>query len=243
MCPFVFITYDLCVNWWTESDGERMKRGGEERDWVLLVWWSLCVIFSGFCHPAKPSVFVTLHTLIRPAALAFIPQLITVPAFTHTSGSWQEASTLPQHPSLFVYLPSFLSSNLSFFITLYFLFFLPGLSLYFLLLLFPSKCSSDCLPSSSRSLFLCSVPPSSFSTSVSLPSFSCPPSPYCSLISLFPQLLYCLFIFLLSSPSLHPSRPCRRYRGSLMQLSTSSSWCCNSRSTTLSCRTWPLCNR
>lgn len=39
-------------------------------------------------------------------------------------------------------------------------------------------------------------------------------------------------------------RPCRRYRGSLTLLSTSSSSCCSNRSTTLhSCRTWPPCNR
>lgn len=49
------------------------------------------VIFSGFCHPEQPSVFVTLHTLIQPATLAFIPRLITVQASAHTSCSWQEA--------------------------------------------------------------------------------------------------------------------------------------------------------
>ena len=65
------------------------------------------MIFPGCCHPARPSVFVTLNALIRAAALAFIPQLITVRASAHTSGSWQLGYSVP--PSL---LPSFLLSPL-----------------------------------------------------------------------------------------------------------------------------------
>lgn len=39
------------------------------------------------------------------------------------------------------------------------------------------------------------------------------------------------------------SRPCRRCRDNPMRLSTSSSWCCSSRSTMPSCRTWLPCNK
>lgn len=64
---------------------------------------------GGCRHPARPSVFVTLNALIQPAALAFIPQLITARASAHTSGSWQLGYSVP--PSL---LPSFLPSPLIF---------------------------------------------------------------------------------------------------------------------------------
>lgn len=98
------------------------------------MWWRLGVIFSGFCHPARPSVSVTRHTLIQPAALAFIPRLITVRASPHTSGSWQvSAASL----SLCSFCTRFSQSALSPQFSLHFLFhpkFLPSLTLSCLLL-------------------------------------------------------------------------------------------------------------
>lgn len=158
---FVFILYDLYVSRWREGDGEWLKQGGEERDWVVLVWWRHCVIFPGFCHPAQPSVFVTLHTLIQPAALAFISQLITVRASAHTSGSWQEAlhsASLPLCPCFSYSAPLIFHGTV-----------LPfsSKSSHF------SHFSSSCVLSSSPSPFLCHHPSVHLSCLLSVSSL-CP---------------------------------------------------------------------
>lgn len=128
------------------------------------------VIFSGFCHPAQPSVFVTLQTLIQPAALAFILQLITVRASARTSGSWQEGCSNTPPIQFLLSLPSFLFRLFSFFpfFMVLRLFFLTSHLILLLSFLLPSMSCFGCLLPFSPFSFLNFLLSSSFSTS-SLP--------------------------------------------------------------------------
>lgn len=193
-------------------------------------WRRLCVISPGFCHPAQTSVFVALHSLIQPpSSLSSLNLLLQEPPLIHQAAG----RTLHSIP-----LSALLSFTLllSFFMKLYFLF----LQVVFVLIISPAS-----LLFLSYILFRV-ISPSVFQympldLSLSPPHDSLPFSSSSSY--LFTRLLYCPTDCLWSVSPSPPSRPCRRYRGSLMLLSTSSSWCCSSRSTTPSCRTWRPCNR
>lgn len=153
---------------------------------------------GGCRHPARPSVFVTLNALIQPAALAFIPQLITARASAHTSGSWQLGYSVP--PSL---LPSFLPSPL--------IFHAAELPLS----------SKSCLLFPPLPHLVVSISPSQVVSFIILQYVLL----HVHLSSLFLHFLSPLdFSFVFFLPSfLPPSRPCRRYSGSPTRLSTSSS--------------------